>query len=593
MKYFFSPLFFLILSAQIVAQTSGIQEVDSLFWQAQSISSQHPDSANSISEEIEVLSRELSYDWGLIQSRLIKASLLFHRNQLDSASTNLLVLTSQMKAIQNGSMEEGIAKFTHGKIYFRLGSLEKSLAEFEEAQSIFRSLGDNNYLCMSTSSVGTVYGRQGDYPTALEYFLEALKIAENGNLSALRFAEVSNNIALVYGRMGIHDEALVFANKAMQYNLESKDVLSICKSYNAIGGIYYLSDNYDSALYYYNLSVKSAGQDPQFVPVVQRALSNISNIYTAQGRQREAISLLESVHPRNERQSATIANMIAANHLILGEYDQAIVYSRKALRAARKSNIRIAIRNSYSYLQKSYWSLQMIDSAYHYQSKYFAYQDSIYNESNDRKFNNLRIELETSEKQKEIEVLQKQSEINEAKRVLLVTSIISIVILSLGITLFLIYRNRNRQLRLQSEIEKGQAALQQQTLHMMNLNNSIQEIETGLKSLKKKETILARDVQSVLSNIFVNRSQEREWEKLETHFSKIHPNFNIQVLKRHDNLTQKERRLLALIKLDLNTREIAGIFSIEQRSVIMSRYRVKQKLGLAENDDLVAYVQTF
>ncbi|MEP5613156.1 MAG: hypothetical protein ABJP45_12955 [Cyclobacteriaceae bacterium] len=25
----------------------------------------------------------------------------------------------------------------------------------------------------------------------------------------------------------------------------------------------------------------------------------------------------------------------------------------------------------------------------------------------------------------------------------------------------------------------------------------------------------------------------------------------------------------------------------------LSRYRVKQKLGLAENDDLVAYVQTF
>ncbi|MEP1096801.1 MAG: tetratricopeptide repeat protein [Cyclobacteriaceae bacterium] len=593
MRYFFSPLFSLILCAQIVAQTSGIETIDSLFSQAQRISPEHPDSAYNLSEEIRILSRESNYDWGLIQSKLIKASILFNKNQLDSASRSLLELTSQIEAIKDKSMEEGIAKFTHGKIYFRLGSLEKSLSSFTKAQSIFRSLGDNNYLCMSTSSIGTVYGRQGDYPRALEYFLEALKIAEDGNLSGLRFAEVSNNIALVYGRMGLNDEALDFAKKAMQYDLESGSQLSICKSYNAIAGIYYLGDKYDSALYYYNLSIKSAEDDPQFISVVQRALSNISNIYTAQGKQREAINLLESVHPRNESQSATIANMIAANHLGLGEYKQAIEYARKALLPATSNNIRIAIRNSYEYLQKSYWNLQVFDSAYHYLSKYNSYQDSIYNESNDRKFGNLRIELETLEKQKEIEILQKQSEIDEANRALYITVIVAITILSLGITIFLIYRNRNKRLSLQSEIEKGQAALQQQTLHMMNLNNSIQEIETGLKSLKKKEMVLGKDVQSLLNNIFVNRSFEREWEQLETHFSKIHPNFNIQVLKRHDNLTQKERRLLALIKLDLNTREISNIFSIEQRSVVMSRYRLKQKLGLAEKEDLAAYVQTF
>jgi len=582
----------MILSAQIVAQTSGIEEIDSLFSQAQNISTRHPDSAYTMSEEIRILSRELNYDWGLIQSRLIKASILFEKNQLDSASRNLLELTNQMEVIKSESLEEGIAKFTQGKIYFRLSSLEKSLSRFEEAQAIFRSFGDDNYLCMSTSSIGTVHGRQGDYPEALKYFLEALKIAENGGLSVSRFAEVTSNIALVYGRMRLNDEALVFAKKTMQYDLESGDHLSICKSYNAIGGLYYLDYKYDSALYYFNLSLKLAADDPQFVPVVQRALSNISSIYTAQGRQREAIALLESVHPRNESQSVANSNMLAANYLGLREYEQAIIYARRGLRSAKNNNIREAIKNSYHYLRNSYRNLQMFDSAYYFQSKYYSYKDSIYNESNDRKFSNLRIELETLEKEKEIAVLQKQSEIDEKSRALLVVSIIAVIILSLAITVYLILRNRNRQLKLNSEIEKGQAALQQQTLHMMNLNNSIQEIETGLKSLKKKEIIARKDVQSLLSNIFVNRSLEKEWEQLETHFSKIHPHFNSQVQKLHDNLTQKERRLLALIKLDLNTREISSVFSIEHRSVVMSRYRLKQKLGLGESEDLAAYVQT-
>ena len=159
--------------------------------------------------------------------------------------------------------------------------------------------------------------------------------------------------------------------------------------------------------------------------------------------------------------------------------------------------------------------------------------------------------------------------------------------------MYMIYRHRNKQLVLKNDLEKRELELQQQTLHMMNLSNSLSDIEGGLKSLKGKGTIMPNEVQSLLSNIFVSKSMAKEWDQLETYFSKIHPMFTSKLLRKHENLTQKERRLLALIKLDLNTREISGILSIEQRSVVMSRYRLKQKLGLTEREDLDAYVQTF
>jgi len=272
-------------------------------------------------------------------------------------------------------------------------------------------------------------------------------------------------------------------------------------------------------------------------------------------------------------------------------YDSAIFYGKEALReTAVVSNKRFSWALAYK-VSEAYEKLNRLDSALHYYKLYHTFKDSLLFKESQSKFTELYAEIKTLDMQKEIEVSRKEIEIDEANKAQLITSIVGIIVFFLGITIFLACRNK--QLKLESEIEEGQSALQQQTLHMMNLNNSIQEIESGLKSMKRQEVVLGKDVQSLLNSIFVNRSFEREWEQLGTHFSKIHPNFNSQLLRRHDNLTQKERRLLALVKLDLNTREIAGILSIEQRSVVMSRYRLKQKLGLQEKEDLDAYVQAF
>ncbi len=186
---------------------------------------------------------------------------------------------------------------------------------------------------------------------------------------------------------------------------------------------------------------------------------------------------------------------------------------------------------------------------------------------------------------------QARKESEQRTQLFLIITIIWVVLLAAGFIIYINRRNNRCQLELRTELEKGEMALQQQALQVINLNNHIEKIESKLKEIRKSEEVAGKDLQGVLNEMFVNRSFDKEWERLDSHFSKIHPKFSKTLIERHGHLTQKERRLLSLIRMDLNTREIARVLGIAQRSVVMSRYRLKQKLNLKEEDNLNSYIQ--
>lgn len=463
-------------------------------------------------------------------------------------------------------------------------------------------MGEWTWFAANLNNIGTIHGSRGEYTEALEIFLQVSELARGDLLPEsqrpARLSKVLTNISNVYSVMGNHERALEFAKEGLHIKKDMGDVVTTGISLIVIGDIFKNIGAYDSALHYYNKSIELAPPNfPRYIPNILEARQSMSGAYAEMGDLEKAIRVLSAsmeLRLANENYKLGDAfNLMALYHHQLGQLDSSIYYSRKALEIAVADNYKPTSKAATKRLSSAFHELGQYDSAYHYQALHHEFSDSIFNSSTLRKYNNLRIELETSEKQREIEVLEKQRVIDRKNRSLLIVSIIAILILSTALAIYLIYRHRNKQLVLKNEVEKGEMALQQQTLHMINLNNHIAEIESGLKSMKKQEVVGGKDLQSLLNNIFLNRSFEKEWEQLEMHFSKIHPNFNSQLMKRHDNLTQRERRLLALIKLDLNTREISGILSIEQRSVVMSRYRLKQKLGLEDDEDLDTYVQTF
>ena len=71
-----------------------------------------------------------------------------------------------------------------------------------------------------------------------------------------------------------------------------------------------------------------------------------------------------------------------------------------------------------------------------------------------------------------------------------------------------------------------------------------------------------------------------EWKIFEHNFNQVHEEFFNQLKKQFPELTPKDLKLCAYIKMNLSTKEIAPLLNISIRGVETHRYRLKGKLNL-------------
>lgn len=60
----------------------------------------------------------------------------------------------------------------------------------------------------------------------------------------------------------------------------------------------------------------------------------------------------------------------------------------------------------------------------------------------------------------------------------------------------------------------------------------------------------------------------------------------------HADITEKEIRLAAFLRMNLSTKEIAAMFSVIPTSILTSKYRLKKKLGLEKEVDLNEFLNS-
>jgi hypothetical protein len=72
---------------------------------------------------------------------------------------------------------------------------------------------------------------------------------------------------------------------------------------------------------------------------------------------------------------------------------------------------------------------------------------------------------------------------------------------------------------------------------------------------------------------------EDEWIQFRSLFDKVHKGFFTRLKVQYPDVTQAEIRLMALTKLNLSTKEMAGILGISPESIRKSRYRFLKKVS--------------
>ena len=588
------------------AQSSSTDEIDSIHLVvSKMLRKNNSDSALLLTQYTLKKSRTLDYIYGQARAMTLRGFYFQNKSHLDSAEA--FFSQAHDLYLVNDIFRDSV-KSKYAQLLLGLGSLNVGKRRFANAKDhlltalrLYRK-EQNDYRVFATLiQLGRNEAIQARYPDALEYFLKAYEM----DSEELRQSKsiVIGNIGLCYYRMGHLIEGLKYMKEALAIDVSNGNKWSQISKLNNIGSIYTHLNKIDSANYYSRRAYELAKDVGQFKSAAI-ALSNMAQRYMlleqkdlARKLMKEALELADSAGiPDMEEKFYMIRAELSLDR---AEYDSVIYYGKKSLSLSRGASNRRFSSHTTLLLSKAYEGLSKMDSALIYYKEYYSIEDSLFNKENQRQFTELYAKIDNIEKQREIEILEKQREIDLANRIFLIFTIVSIVIFSVVLLVLLAYRHKNKQkklrikeLELKKEIEVKEMELQQQTLHMINMNHNLSTVEDTLKVLKKQPVLTGQDIQRVLSGIMVNKSLEKEWNRFDTYFSKINPNFNKILSFQHQNLTTQERRLAALIKLDLSNREIASILNIEHRSVIMARYRLKKKCGLGDNEDLEVYIQT-
>jgi len=228
-------------------------------------------------------------------------------------------------------------------------------------------------------------------------------------------------------------------------------------------------------------------------------------------------------------------------------------------------------------------------------------RDSTYTLQKEQQYEELNLIYETEKKNAEILVLNKNVELGQIRQQRLWGGIGLISLL--GLTIILGQRRvRKREKIIASqekeiEVEKRERAEEQlefkkkeltaKVLQLAGKNEFLQSIEQELVQLKSTvDDSINKAIRKLTRMINIDSSDDEEWERFSQEFSSIHSGFQEKMKEKYGSFSNTEWRLIALLKMNLSSKDIANILRISPDGVKKARYRLRKKLDLPSEVDI-------
>jgi DNA-binding NarL/FixJ family response regulator len=146
--------------------------------------------------------------------------------------------------------------------------------------------------------------------------------------------------------------------------------------------------------------------------------------------------------------------------------------------------------------------------------------------------------------------------------------------------------------KMQTELEHVNNLLAASTMNLAVKNEFIESIKEELEKVKQggRKVETKRALEKIVKEIDITLRLQEDWEQFEYHFDKVHGDFLTRLRQEFPDLSPNEQKLCALLRLNLNTKEIANMLSISQRGVEVARYRLRKKLDLEKGQNLSKFI---
>jgi DNA-binding CsgD family transcriptional regulator len=144
--------------------------------------------------------------------------------------------------------------------------------------------------------------------------------------------------------------------------------------------------------------------------------------------------------------------------------------------------------------------------------------------------------------------------------------------------------------RLEEEIKYKSNELANSTLSIIKKNEILKEIKKDIITKSKKGEYNNKSVMEVIDLINKSLRSDEDWQVFLSNFDLAHENFLKRLKSRYPDLTPKDLRFCAYLRMNISSKEIASLLNISVRGVEIKRYRLRKKLLLNPENDLVEFV---
>ena len=533
------------------------------------------DSAIYYSKKGLFLANNLNYKLGLAENSEDLGSYYIKHNNLDSAKIYY------QKAKASFYNTDSLLRYT--KNTMRLGNINlaqknhiEALTLYQECLGISREHNFKTIIPHLYNNIGLIYKDFEDYDDAQSNFQNAYELFIE-NKDEENSVYPLYNISLIQSIIGNDQEAIDGYLNLVSYHLKTENWVSLASVYNSISEIYKKNEDFKLARQYLDMALN--------------AIENKKDSFNS--------------GPSTYYQTGIYTNA-AQLYFIEESYEKSKNFAHKAINLSFDNSYILNTIKSSKILGEIYDKEKKLDSALMYHKIYIDYNEQYLDEFDIKQLTKLKMQNEFDEilQQNEIErIYQEASYKNRELKFIGITgfAILSVIIL---ILLYVNQKNKNAKLKLKEEnlelekkklnqdLDYKKKELTSNMMYLMEKNEFITSISKKLIELKPDAKKDNKDlIQSIINEIRLN-STTKIWEEFEIRFKEVHVEFYDELHKAHPDLTLNEVKICAFLRLNMSTKEISAITHQSIKSINMARFRLRKKLQMERDENLIAYLNS-
>ena len=444
-----------------------------------------------------------------------------------------------------------------GGVLARLGNHIAALDAYDRCR-LAASAADPRLEARALEAIASIHFRRGEYPAALAAYLDCLRVREDGCEPELAGA-VWLQVGVIYGQLASHERALecfqrsaqIFEDSGQLY-LKVRALVNIANVLRARGDLAAALDTMFRVLMIFE-ELEDRGS-------VAESLAIISNIYEAEEKLDVALDYSRRGLESTDRAAspmlfATFLMNMGSIYRKQGNLATALAAVTRGLAVAAETGSPLLEYQLHEIAALIYEEQGDMTMALDHHKRFARSREEFIRRRSEEQLNELQVRFDAEQTARERDL----------------------------------YRTQAWELR--REVHDKSKELTAVTLNLVQKSEFLDQMKGQLADIlaatKERSNKIVRPM---IDEMTAGANTEEGWRMFEQQFDNVHRDFMRTLAERYPSLTPMELKVCALTKMDLSTKEIAKLLFVSIRNVQNHRYRLRKKLKLDPEANLVSFL---